>query len=57
MRSMDEMDQADQELRQAIQHTWPFTKRDGKLELLVPPPTRESLICSMLQGGSRTFKK
>ena len=42
MRSMDEMDQADQELRQAISHTWPFTKRDGKLELLVPPPTRKS---------------
>ena len=41
MRSMDEMDQADQELRQAISHTWPFTKRDGKLELLVPPPTRK----------------
>ena len=38
---MDEMDQADQELRAAIQHTWPFTKRDGKLELLVPPPTRK----------------
>ena len=41
MRSMDEMDQADQELRQAISHTWPFTKRDGKLELLVPSPTRK----------------
>ena len=38
---MDEMDQADQELRQAISHTWPFTKRDGKLELLVPSPTRK----------------
>ena len=44
MRSMDEMDQADQELRQAISHTWPFTKRDGKLELLVPPPTRKRSI-------------
>jgi hypothetical protein len=35
---MDEMDQADQELRQAIGRSWPFTKRDGKLDLLVPPP-------------------
>ena len=32
------MDQADQELRQAIGRSWPFTKRDGKLDLLVPPP-------------------
>ena len=37
MRSMDEMDQADQELRQTIGRTWSFTKRDGKLDLLVPP--------------------
>ncbi len=37
MRSMDEMDQADHELRAAIARTWPFTKRDGKLDLLVPP--------------------
>ena len=33
MRSMDEMDQADQELRQTIGRIWPFTKRDGKLDL------------------------
>ena len=38
MRGMDEMDQADQELRHAIGKSWPFTKRDGKLDLLVPPP-------------------
>ena len=38
MRSMDEMDQADQELRHTIGRIWPFTKRDGKLDLLVPPP-------------------
>lgn len=37
MRSMDEMDQADQELRYTIGRSWPFTKRDGKLDLLVPP--------------------
>ena len=37
-RSMDEMDQADQELRNTIGRSWPFTKRDGKLDLLVPPP-------------------
>ena len=43
MRSMDEMDQADQELRHTIGRIWPFTKRDGKLDLLVPPP----------QGGSK----
>ena len=33
---MDEMDQADQELRQAIGRSWPFTKRDGKLDLQEP---------------------
>lgn len=38
MRSMDEMDQADQELRRTIRKSWPFTGRDGKLDLLVPPP-------------------
>ncbi len=38
MRAMDEMDQADQELRHTIGRSWPFTKRDGKLDLLVPPP-------------------
>ena len=43
MRSMDEMDQADQELRQTIGRSWPFTKRDGKLDLLVPPPVGMSL--------------
>ena len=37
MRSMDEMDQADQELRTTIGRSWSFTKRDGKLDLLVPP--------------------
>ena len=44
MRSMDEMDQADQELRQTIGRIWPFTKRDGKLDLLVPPPQGIFLI-------------
>ena len=43
VRSMDEMDQADQELRSAIGKGWPFTKRDGKLDLLVPPPEGEFL--------------
>lgn len=38
MRSMDEMDQADQELRTTIGRTWPFVKRDGKIDLLVPRP-------------------
>merc|ERR1719189_851779 len=38
IRGMDEMDQADQELRHAIGKSWSFTKRDGKLDLLVPPP-------------------
>ena len=38
VRSMDEMDIADQELRQTIGRTWPFTRRDGKIDLLVPPP-------------------
>ena len=49
MRSMDEMDQADQELRQTIGRSWPFTKRDGKLDLLVPPPVgkdQDNLIFS-----------
>ena len=41
VRSMDEMDQADQELRHSIGKSWPFTKRDGKLDLLVPPPEGE----------------
>lgn len=41
MRTMDEMDQADQELRHSIGKSWPFTKRDGKLDLLVPPPEGE----------------
>ena len=44
MRGMDEMDQADQELRHTIGKTWPFTKRDGKLDLLVPPPEGSSSI-------------
>ena len=39
MRSMDEMDQADQELRASIGRTWPFVKRDGKIDLLVPRPS------------------
>lgn len=46
MRSMDEMDQADQELRQTIGRSWPFTKRDGKLDLLVPPPVGRSTLLS-----------
>jgi hypothetical protein len=37
MRPMDEMDQADQELRTVIGRIWSFTKRDGKIDLLVPP--------------------
>ena len=41
IRGMDEMDQADQELRHSIGKSWPFTKRDGKLDLLVPPPEGE----------------
>lgn len=42
MRSMDEMDQADQELRAAIGRTWPFTKKDGRIDLLVPPASGET---------------
>ncbi len=38
MRPMDEMDQADLELRATIGRIWPHTRRDGKLDLLVPPP-------------------
>ena len=38
------MDQADQELRHAIGKSWPFTKRDGKLDLLVPPPEGMSTL-------------
>ena len=41
MRSMEEMDQADQELRTAIQRSWPQT-RAGMVDLLVPPPEGES---------------
>ena len=37
LRSMDEMDQADQELRATISKIWPFTKRDGSIDLVVPP--------------------
>ena len=37
LRSMDEMDQADQELRATISKMWPFTKRDGSIDLVVPP--------------------
>ena len=44
VRSMDEMDQADQELRHSIGKSWPFTKRDGKLDLLVPPPEGEGFF-------------
>ena len=43
IRGMDEMDGADQELRLSIGKSWPFTKRDGKLDLLVPPPEGEYL--------------
>lgn len=39
MRPMDEMDQADQELRATIIRTWPFMRRDTKLDLLVPQPS------------------
>ena len=39
---MDEMDQADQELRTTIGRIWPLTKRDGKLDLLVPPAQGEN---------------
>ena len=38
LRSMDEMDQADQELRATICKIWPFTKRDGSVDIIVPPP-------------------
>ena len=51
---MDEMDQADQELRQAIGRSWPFTKRDGKLDLLVPPPAEtgpNKLTVGKIFGG------
>ena len=37
LRSMDEMDQADQELRAAISKIWPFVKRDGSIDIIVPP--------------------
>ena len=39
VRSMDEMDQADKELRTTIGRIWPFVKRDGKIDLLVPRAT------------------
>ena len=67
MRGMDEMDQADQELRHTIGKTWPFTKRDGKLDLLVPPPEGTYIqglpasgmlitdICTLLQTGLATL--
>ena len=48
------MDQADQELRQAIGRSWPFTKRDGKLDLLVPPPAEtgpNKLTVGKIFGG------
>jgi hypothetical protein len=51
---MDEMDQADQELRLAIGRSWPFTKRDGKLDLLVPPPAEtgpNKLTVGKIFGG------
>ena len=48
MRSMDEMDQADQELRNTIGRIWPFTKRDGKLDLLVPPPEGKLFTINIL---------
>jgi len=40
MRSMEEMDQADQELRAAIQRSWPSTRggTPPMVDLLVPPP-------------------
>merc|ERR1719189_596255 len=31
------MDQADQELRAAISKIWPFVKRDGSIDIIVPP--------------------
>ena len=49
---MDEMDQADQELRQTIGRIWPFTKRDGKLDLLVPPPQGIFMIYAFISISS-----
>ena len=46
LRSMDEMDQADQELRAAISKIWPFVKRDGSIDIIVPPA--EGIINSCL---------
>ncbi|XP_040575808.1 voltage-dependent calcium channel type A subunit alpha-1 isoform X2 [Lepeophtheirus salmonis] len=54
MRSTDEMDQADQELRTTIGRSWPFTKRDGKLDLLVPPSSEtgpNKLTVGKIFGG------
>jgi hypothetical protein len=54
MRSMDEMDQADLELRATIARSWPHTKRDGKLDLLVPPASEigpNKLTVGKIYGG------
>eukprot|EP00094_Tigriopus_californicus_P013635 TCALIF_13192-PA protein Name:"Similar to CAC Voltage-dependent calcium channel type A subunit alpha-1 (Apis mellifera)" AED:0.16 eAED:0.16 QI:0/0.61/0.47/0.84/0.77/0.89/19/0/1097 len=54
VRSMDEMDQADQELRTTIGRTWPFVKRDGKIDLLVPRPAEtgpNKLTVGKIYGG------
>ncbi len=54
MRSIDEMDQADQELRQTIGRTWPYIRRDGKIDLWVPPASEtgpNKLTVGKIYGG------
>ena len=56
MRSMEEMDQADQELRAAIQKSWPITRggTPPMVDLLVPPPEETGpgkLTVGKIYGG------
>ena len=56
MRSMEEMDQADQELRAAIQKSWPMTRggTPPMVDLLVPPPEETGpgkLTVGKIYGG------
>lgn len=56
MRSMEEMDQADQELRAAIQKSWPTTRGGNPpmVDLLVPPPEETGpgkLTVGKIYGG------